>query len=196
MRQKSPGNAAVDSAATALTNIAVDSAKPAPTPKPAQGVNVNPNVNAAAASSAEATTTAVAATSNNADDDKQKQLYNQAYQAISSQHYTDANVEMTDYLNQYPKGTYAANAHYWLGEIGLVGGNLDGAQGHFQAVINQFSTSPKVPDAELKLGYIYYQQGKWANARQTLQGLVQQYPNTSAANLATQRLQDMTRQGV
>lgn len=195
LENRSPTNAAIDNAAAALTTVTVSTAT---APKSNDGVSVKPTTSPTAAtttakSAAAGATAASPTTSNN---DKQKALYDQGYQLITKQQYSEASVAMNDYLTQYPKGDYAANAHYWLGEIGLVGGDLNGAQSHFQSVVTQFPTSPKISDAELKLGYIYYQQGKWALARQTLQSLIQQYPNSSAATLATQRLQDMNQQGV
>jgi tol-pal system protein YbgF len=186
LENKTPANAAIDSAAAALTTVTVT---PAATPKNNDGISVKPT-----SSSTAVPKPVASATTNN--DSKQKALYDQGYQLITKQQYSDASIVMKDYLTQYPKGDNAASAHYWLGEIGLVGGDLNSAQTHFQAVVTQFPNSSKVSDAELKLGYIYYQQGKWALARQTLQSLIQQYPNTSAATLATQRLQDMNKQGV
>ena len=199
---RSAADTAIDAAAANLTTVTVNTATAKPSK--AEGVSVKPvastattaaATNSTTASNTVATSTAAASAKAN-NDDQQKALYDRAYQAITQQQYSDASVEMNSYLTQYPNGYYAANAHYWLGEIGLVGGDLNSAQTHFQAVVTQFPNTPKVSDAQLKLGYIYYQQGKWALARQTLQSLVQQYPNTSAATLATQRLQDMTKQGV
>lgn len=192
LENKAPANAAIGSAAAALTTVTVNSAT---VPQNNEGVSVKPTSTATtAATTSKSAPVAAAATSSN--DDKQKAIYDGAYELIIKQQYSDASVGMANYLSQYPKGYYAANAHYWLGEIGLVGGDLNSAQTHFQAVVTQFPTSPKVSDAQLKLGYIYYQQGKWALARQTLESLIKQSPNTSAATLATQRLQDMTQQGV
>lgn len=197
LENKSPANSAINGAAAALTTATV--ATTATTPKNNDGVSVKPNAatttaTSKAAASAAGTTAAAATTTST--DDKQKAIYDGAYELITKQQYSDASVGMSNYLSQYPNGDYAANAHYWLGEIGLVGGDLPSAQTHFQAVVTQFPSSPKIADAQLKLGYIYYQQGKWALARQTLESLIKQHPNTSAATLATQRLQDMTQQGV
>lgn len=200
LENKSPTNAAIDTAAAALTTVTVSTAT---APKNNEGISVKPTATTTPsattptpAPAAAGASTAAAASTTGSNDEKQKALYDQGYQFITKQQYSEASNSMNEYLTQYPKGDYAANAHYWLGEIGLVSGDLNSAQTHFQAVVTQFPNNPKVSDAQLKLGYIYYQQGKWALARQTLQSLVQQYPNTSAATLATQRLQDMNQQGV
>lgn len=195
LEAKSPADTAINAAAANLTTVTVNTATPKTMTK-AEGVSVKPVASTATPAAATGTTTAAAVATTNNNDNDQKALYDRAYKAITQQQYSDASIEMNSYLTQYPNGFYAANAHYWLGEIGLVSGDLNSAQTHFQAVVTQFPNTPKVSDAQLKLGYIYYQQGKWALARQTLKSLVQQYPNTSAATLATQRLQDMTKQGV
>jgi tol-pal system protein YbgF len=192
LENKSPANSAINGAAAALTTATV--AATTATSKNDDGVSVKPNATATSKAALVGTTAAAATTTGT--DDKQKAIYDGAYELITKQQYSDASVGLSNYLSQYPKGDYAANAHYWLGEIGLVSGDLNSAQTHFQAVVTQFPSSPKISDAQLKLGYIYYQQGKWALARQTLESLIKQHPNTSAATLATQRLQDMTQQGV
>jgi TolA-binding protein len=52
-----------------------------------------------------------------------------------------------------------------------------------------------VPDAQLKMGYIHYEQGNWVAAREQLQSLVQRFPDSTAARLANERLQRMSREG-
>ncbi|WP_420887106.1 tetratricopeptide repeat protein [Candidatus Competibacter phosphatis] len=53
----------------------------------------------------------------------------------------------------------------------------------------RYPESARLPDALLKLGYIYGEAGEIDRAREVLQKLVQAYPNTQAANLAERRLQ-------
>ena len=47
----------------------------------------------------------------------------------------------------------------------------------------------------LKIGYSQYELQQWAAARTTLQSVVNQYPGTTAARLAADRLSRMTREG-
>ncbi len=190
LENKSPANLASETAVSAAAEAVTQISQTTPVtahPKPAAAPEASVNVNPIAAAAPAVTTQS---------DPKQKELYDRAYQAISAQQYSDASIEMQDYLTQYPMGEYAANAHYWMGEISLVGGDLNKAELHFKAIPSQFPQSSKVPDADLKLGYIYYQQGKWAIARDTLQKLVSNYPNSSASVLAKQRIQEMNVQGV
>jgi tol-pal system protein YbgF len=125
----------------------------------------------------------------------QQQLYQKAYDSMSARRYSDAKVALQSYVQQYPQGTYAANAHYWLGELSLMGGDNSQAQREFATVVKDYPKSQKVADASLKLGYMSYEQGQWQQAKTYLQNIVSLYPNTSSAQLATQRLEQMKREG-
>lgn len=130
------------------------------------------------------------------DEFKENELYQSAYRFIGVRQYTQAEAGMRMYLQQYPKGKYSANAHYWVGEIELLSGNLPTAGQEFSTVVTGFPKSDKVADAQLKLGYIYYQENKFKEARTAFNSVKSLYPNTSTAQLAQQRLDDMDRQGV
>lgn len=125
----------------------------------------------------------------------QQQLYQKAYDSMSARRYSDAKTALQSYVQQYPQGTYAANAHYWLGELSLMAGDNPQAQREFATVVKEYPKSQKVADASLKLGYMSYEQGQWQQAKTYLQNVVTQYPNTSSSQLATQRLEQMKREG-
>ena len=55
-------------------------------------------------------------------------------------------------------------------------------------VVNEFPNSNKRPDAMLKLGTLLQDQGSAAQAQKILSDLINQYPSTTAAKLATDRL--------
>ena len=54
-----------------------------------------------------------------------------------------------------------------------------------------YSDSRKASDALLKIGYCYYELKNWDAARDTLLRVQIDYPDTTAARLADQRLQRM-----
>jgi TolA-binding protein len=54
-----------------------------------------------------------------------------------------------------------------------------------------YAGSPKVPDALLKLGYIEFEQKNMAKARDYLTQITVAHPNTTAAHLATKKLQQL-----
>jgi len=73
--------------------------------------------------------------------------------------------------------------------------DFSGSARDFQLVLKQYSGSPKVPDAMLKLGYAKYELQEWAAARSVLTELRQKYPSSTAARLAASRLERMAQEG-
>ena len=119
----------------------------------------------------------------------EKQAYKDAFNLVRQKQYDKAKVAFTALLKQFPQGSYAANAHYWLGEIYFTSQALDQAKTEFEQVINQFPSSRKVPDAIYKLGRVLYQQGKTSQAKSMLSRVTKDYPNSSAARLSSALLQ-------
>ena len=99
------------------------------------------------------------------------------------------------FRSKYPNSVYADNAQYWLGEAYYVKQEYGPANEAFVSMIQRYPDSPKVPDALLKSAYIDYEQGNFGEARATLQQVLEQHPNASAASLARQRLDRMDREG-
>jgi TolA-binding protein len=61
-------------------------------------------------------------------------------------------------------------------------------------VMQYFPKSPRLPSARLKVGYIYYELGEDAKARQFLNALLQDFPGHPAAVLAQTHLEKMDRE--
>ena len=72
---------------------------------------------------------------------------------------------------------------------------FDRALSTFSTLVTDFPQSSKVPDARLKIGYIHYEKSNWKLARQELSTVVSTYPGTTAARLANDRLQRMSKEG-
>ncbi|MBU0456115.1 MAG: tol-pal system protein YbgF, partial [Gammaproteobacteria bacterium] len=120
-------------------------------------------------------------------------VYRSAFVLIQKKQYTDAIASLQKYLSQYPKGQYAGNANYWLGELYAISGQNDQATKALNTVVQDYSTSNKVPDAMLKLGSMAYDQSEWQDAQQWWQKVVNQYPNSSAAQVAKVQLKQLER---
>ncbi|THB74736.1 MAG: tol-pal system protein YbgF [Gammaproteobacteria bacterium] len=121
--------------------------------------------------------------------------YKAAFELLREGRYQLAADKFTRFLQVYPSGTYADNAQYWLGEANYVVRNFEQAKQDFKKVVENFPKSQKVSDAMLKIGYIYYEEGNWEEAKKNLQAVKDRYPNTTAANLANNRLVRMKREG-
>jgi tol-pal system protein YbgF len=121
----------------------------------------------------------------------EQSAYTRAFDALKSNDYSTAITRFKDFLRTYPQSSLAGNAEYWLGEAYYVMRDFDGAAATFRAVGDDYPKSPKVPDALVKLGLTQIDQKKLTDARATLSQVVQKYPGTDAAKLASSRLQNL-----
>lgn len=130
-----------------------------------------------------------AATSNEAADPaKEKLYYDAAFDLIKAKDFDRASQAFNAFLRKYPNSQYAGNAQYWLGEVDLVKGDLQGAGKAFAKVSQAYPNHVKVPDSLYKLADVERRLGNTDKARGLWQQIVAQYPGTSAAQLAQQDL--------
>lgn len=130
-----------------------------------------------------------------ADSGAENHRYQAAFELLREGNYDAAKEQFRSFLADYPNGSLAANAQYWLGEASYVTRDFDTARADFGKVVADFPDSPKVADALLKLGYLNYETQNWSEARAILSKLAQGYPDSSAARLASQRLERMDKEG-
>ena len=114
--------------------------------------------------------------------------YNAAFNLLLEGRYERAITEFRSFLDFYPAGTLASDAYYWLGESYYVVRDFSAAEQIFLALGSRYPDSEKIPDALLKLGYLYAETGQINKARQVLQKLTVSYPESQAANLAEKQL--------
>lgn len=117
--------------------------------------------------------------------------YEAALELLRQGRYPQAESAFTQFLSDYPQSDLADNAQYWLAETHYVNREFETALGAFQVVIENHPNSRKVPDALLKAGFCEYELQRWADARNSLQAVVEQFPDSTAARLANQRLERM-----
>ena len=120
--------------------------------------------------------------------------YQAALQTLRSGDYDKAISQLTAFPKQYPQSKYLPNVYYWQGEAYYVLRKFDDAIAAFQTVLDKFPNSTKVADAMLKRGFSEYEKGDTKKATQTLNTVIQQYPDTSAARLAKVRLDRIKQQ--
>jgi tol-pal system protein YbgF len=94
-------------------------------------------------------------------------------------------------ISSYPQGSYADDAHYWIAESMYVNRALDDSKEYFRAIIDNYSQSPRLPDAMLKTAYIEQEQGNVIEARILLQEIIQYHPRSNAAISAKNRLPEL-----
>lgn len=136
-----------------------------------------------------AVTTPVIAMSSRSNNPADEQIaYLAAYDLVKNKHFDDALVAMQTFVSQHPKGGYTANAQYWLGELYMVKKNYPQAIQHFEIVLTNFASSSKAAACSLKIGYALASSGKKEEAKQRLQQVLRNYPDTPTAQLAATKL--------
>jgi len=167
-------------------------AAPAATPENSStGGNLNAPVAAAGAGAGAAAAQAPAAGSEPADPAKEKLYYDAAFDLIKAKDFDKASQAFAAFLRKYPNSQYAGNAQYWLGEVNLAKGDLQGAGQAFAKVSQLYPKHAKVPDSLYKLADVERRLGHTDRVKGILQQVVSQYPGTSAAQLAQRDLQRM-----
>ena len=121
--------------------------------------------------------------------------YAAAFDALKQGKYQEAEAGFRQFLEAYPGSEMRDNAQYWLAETYYVTEDFPQALAGFQNVINNFPASRKIPDAWLKIGYCNYELQKWDDARLALTTAESRYPESTAAKLASQRLEQMRAEG-
>lgn len=122
--------------------------------------------------------------------------YQAAFELLKQGRYKEANAALRQFRVAFPDSSLADNAQYWLAETQYVSQAYDKALPEFQVVVERFPQSRKVPDSLLKIGFCNYELKRYDAARKALRTVVSTYPETTAARLASERLERMTAEGV
>jgi tol-pal system protein YbgF len=114
--------------------------------------------------------------------------YEAAFDALKAGRYADSANLFQQFLQDYPSGSYAPNALYWLGESYYVTQNYTLAQQQFQTLLDRYPTHDKAAGALLKVGLSQYGLKQMDAAEATLSQVSQRYPGSDAARTADDRL--------
>src|SRR6185369_11086738 len=124
-----------------------------------------------------------------------KQAYQTAFDLLQARKYDEAAKAFTQFLSGYASSPLADNAQYWLAQSHYVQRQFNVALPEFQKVIEKYPQSSKLPNALLKVGYCQSELGNKSAARTALQQVMKQFPDTTAARLATQQLEKLSQEG-
>ena len=123
----------------------------------------------------------------------EQQAYQGAFDLLKSGRYEDAAVAFKQFIAEYPTGSYADNALYWLGETYYITRRFAESVQEFQRLVAQHPNSQKLTHALLKIGYAHDELGNRAEAERVLGELIARYPQSAAAGLARKRLVSIRR---
>jgi tol-pal system protein YbgF len=151
--------------------------------KRVSGANEQPDT---AGGSADPTVAASVATSNLATGEEQPgeaSAYRAAYALVQGRQFDKAISAFQQFLQRFPGGLYAANAHYWLGELYLVKEppDLEASRQSFVLLLAEYPDNSKAPDALYKLGKVQFMKGNREKAREYMDLVISQYGSTNNA---------------
>jgi len=111
--------------------------------------------------------------------------YGAAYALVQGRKFDQAIPAFQQLLQRYPDGEYAANAHYWLGELYLVKEppDLEASRQSFALLLSQYPDNSKAPDALYKLGKVQFLKGNREKAREYLDQVITLYGGTNNASV-------------
>jgi len=121
---------------------------------------------------------------------------NQAYDravnlVLKDKQYDKAIPEFQAFNLKYPESSYAPNSHYWLGQLLFNKGDFTKAKIEFNLVVEQYLDSNKRSDAMLKLAMVEQKLNSNASAKTWYEKVLAEYPESSAAQLAQARLNNL-----
>ena len=110
------------------------------------------------------------------------------YQAGS---FTAAAAAFRSFASKYSRHSYTDNALYWMGECFYDMNNYRLALKLFRRVVEEYPAGNKAPDALLKMAFSYLKLKEKANAKTVLAQLVESFPRSPVARLASKTLVKM-----
>jgi len=117
-------------------------------------------------------------------------VYEQALNHFYAKRYPQAIQMFTDLVNQFPAHSLVSSCHYWIGEAQFNLGNYQEAISELNQVL-QSARSLKKDDALLVLGKSYSQLNRKEEARQALNRLIREFPNSEFVQKAEAMLNQM-----
>lgn len=119
------------------------------------------------------------------------QHYDQGFEYLKQSKYDEAIGTFNRQIELYPSGDLADDAHYWIAEAYFINRKPVEAKPHLKAIIDNYPTSARLPDAMLKTAYIEQDLGNVIEARILLQEIVARHPSSNAAIAARNRLENL-----
>lgn len=120
--------------------------------------------------------------------------YRVAFDLLKNGRYVESAQAFDQFLAVFPSSPLADNAQYWLAETYYVQRQFTTALPTFRAVVDSYPDSSKLADALLKIGFCNFELRQWDAARVALERVAREFPETTAARLASQRLERLTQE--
>lgn len=117
--------------------------------------------------------------------------YQAAYRDYQRGNFDLAIEGFNEFVAANPRSDLADNASYWIAESLFSQKKYREAIAQFDAVVNRYPKSDKVPGALLKKGYAYINVGEQAQGVVQLRYVLHEHPKSPEASLARQKLKQL-----
>lgn len=114
--------------------------------------------------------------------------YEAALNLLKEGKHRDAQAAFERFIADYPRSEMLPGANFWAGNAALQSRELVAARGFFNTVVSNWSSDPIAPDAMLGLANSLRLLGEARQSEDTLRRIIERYPDSSAAQVASQRL--------
>ena len=116
-------------------------------------------------------------------------LYKKALELFNASRYSEALEAFRKLIIYFPEGNYSADAYFWSGELYLAQDLIEDARENYLVVTEEFSEHNRAPDSLYKLGVIERILLNEEAATSHFSRLIQEYPDTGAAELAKKSME-------
>ena len=118
---------------------------------------------------------------------KEQKAIDEATALLKRKDFANAAKAFTVFVQRFPSSDYAAQAYYLLGSSYFAADDCKNAIPALQTVVNQYKI-PRAPDAMLNIAICHQDMDNPDAARSTLEALIKEYPDSSAAKTARGKL--------
>ena len=125
---------------------------------------------------------------NNAKNQLAREDFQAAFELLKEGDYEAARNSFVTFTELYQESEFIDDAKYWLAETYYAQRLFAYALEEFESIQIQFPDSGKIPETILKSGFCHFELGNFEQAKRILNLVMNQYPNTSVARLAIQKL--------
>lgn len=118
----------------------------------------------------------------------EQRMYESALDEFRQGNFENAERALDQFLFQYPKSAYAAEATFWLGSSQYALKKYKSAVSTQSRLVDLYPSSGRAPDALLNKGFAQLELKRRKAARRTFQEVQKRFPDTKAARTAEARL--------
>jgi len=117
--------------------------------------------------------------------------YDDALTLFRNSDFKGAAQALKTFAQRYPNSAYIATVQYWLGNAHYQLKDYKSAIAAQRVVVDQYARSPRAPDALLNIAASLLELNDRKGARDTLQRIVKEYPESESARAAQARLKSL-----